>query len=64
MAVADLKTELETLHYREHKKLAIQGQITAVRFIKPLQTTETQGVEEVGVRDFILKCLYLKLVRV
>ncbi|KAM3601933.1 uncharacterized protein V6R79_021478 [Siganus canaliculatus] len=34
VAVAELKRELETLRYRERKKLAIQGQIAAVRFMK------------------------------
>ncbi|AWP00273.1 Hypothetical protein SMAX5B_004030 [Scophthalmus maximus] len=33
VAAADLKKELKTLQYREHKQLAIQGQITAVRFL-------------------------------
>nr|XP_020485905.1 RPA-related protein RADX-like [Labrus bergylta] len=46
VAVADLKKELETLHYREHKKLAIQGQITAVRYRKCPKTTESEGTEE------------------
>uniref|UniRef100_A0A3Q1G6L7 Uncharacterized protein n=1 Tax=Acanthochromis polyacanthus TaxID=80966 RepID=A0A3Q1G6L7_9TELE len=47
--------ELETLQYREHKKLAIQGQITAVRYMKNPKTTQSQpsGV----VRNNILKRL-------
>uniref|UniRef100_M4ACW4 RPA1 related single stranded DNA binding protein, X-linked n=1 Tax=Xiphophorus maculatus TaxID=8083 RepID=M4ACW4_XIPMA len=32
VAVSDLKRELESLQYREHKKLAIQGEITAIRY--------------------------------
>ncbi|XP_047234349.1 RPA-related protein RADX isoform X3 [Girardinichthys multiradiatus] len=40
VAASDLKRELESLQYREHKKLAIQGQITAVRFTKNPKTTE------------------------
>ncbi|KAI3373110.1 hypothetical protein L3Q82_006439 [Scortum barcoo] len=47
VAVADLKKELETLQYREHKKLAIQGQITAVRYMKSPKTTGSQGAERV-----------------
>ncbi|XP_033498804.2 RPA-related protein RADX isoform X1 [Epinephelus lanceolatus] len=39
VAAADLKKELETLQYREHKKLALQGQITAVRYMKHPKTT-------------------------
>ncbi|KAM6983494.1 RPA-related protein RADX [Tautogolabrus adspersus] len=46
VAVADLKKELETLQYREHKKLAIQGQITAVRYTKCPKATESKGTEE------------------
>ncbi|XP_069002863.1 RPA-related protein RADX [Embiotoca jacksoni] len=46
VAAADLKKELETLQYREHKKLAIQGQITAVRYMQSPQTSESQGTEE------------------
>uniref|UniRef100_A0A3Q0S9G7 RPA1 related single stranded DNA binding protein n=1 Tax=Amphilophus citrinellus TaxID=61819 RepID=A0A3Q0S9G7_AMPCI len=37
---SDLKRELETLQYREHKKLAIQGQITAVHYTKRPKSTE------------------------
>ncbi|XP_047462886.1 RPA-related protein RADX isoform X2 [Mugil cephalus] len=51
VAVADLKKELETLQYREHKKLAIQGQITAVRYMKSPKTPESQGTEEKDVPD-------------
>nr|XP_046265995.1 RPA-related protein RADX [Scatophagus argus] len=51
VAVADLKKELETLQYREHKRLAIQGQITAVRYMKNAKTPETRGTEEREVSD-------------
>ncbi|XP_068456814.1 RPA-related protein RADX [Clinocottus analis] len=51
VAAADLKKELETLHYREHKKVAIQGQITAVRYIKRPKFTESRGTGEKEVRD-------------
>ncbi|XP_061608742.1 RPA-related protein RADX [Phyllopteryx taeniolatus] len=47
VSVSDLKKELETLQYREHKKLAIQGQITAVRYVKRSSVTESQGAKEV-----------------
>lgn len=46
VAAADLKTELETLHYKEHKRLAIQGYITAVRHMKSLKTKEPCQTEE------------------
>lgn len=43
VAVSDLKRELESLQYREHKKLAIQGEITAVRYTKHPNTAEEVG---------------------
>lgn len=49
VAASDLKKELETLHYREHKKVAIQGHITAVRYMKSSQTS--RGTEEKEVTD-------------
>uniref|UniRef100_A0A8C3AIS7 RPA1 related single stranded DNA binding protein n=1 Tax=Cyclopterus lumpus TaxID=8103 RepID=A0A8C3AIS7_CYCLU len=45
---------LETLHYREHKKVAIQGQITAVRYMKSPKTS--RGTEE---KEFEKKSLLL-----
>uniref|UniRef100_H3BYY9 RPA1 related single stranded DNA binding protein n=1 Tax=Tetraodon nigroviridis TaxID=99883 RepID=H3BYY9_TETNG len=45
VAAADLKQEMETLQYREHKRLAIQGQITAVRYMTSLRTAELQTGE-------------------
>ncbi|XP_056910792.1 RPA-related protein RADX isoform X3 [Takifugu flavidus] len=47
VAVADLKTEMETLQYREHKRFAIQGQISAVRYTE-LQTREVPVVRHGG----------------
>uniref|UniRef100_A0A8D3B533 RPA-related protein RADX n=1 Tax=Scophthalmus maximus TaxID=52904 RepID=A0A8D3B533_SCOMX len=51
VAAADLKKELKTLQYREHKQLAIQGQITAVRYMRTPKTTASQGTQETGVPD-------------
>lgn len=42
VAAADCKWELETLQYREHKRVAIQGQITAVRYMTSPKSTELQ----------------------
>lgn len=44
VAASDLKKELETLQYREHKKLAIQGQITAIRYVEKSSVSEPQGL--------------------
>uniref|UniRef100_A0A3B4H4A5 RPA1 related single stranded DNA binding protein n=1 Tax=Pundamilia nyererei TaxID=303518 RepID=A0A3B4H4A5_9CICH len=54
VAAADLKRELETLQYREHKKLAIQGQIAAVQY---METPEPQGLKDKEVNDLILNRL-------
>ncbi|KAM6907551.1 RPA-related protein RADX [Xenentodon cancila] len=59
VSVADLRRELETMQYREHKKLAIQGQITAV-----LYTTnpKLQGTEEGEVMHIVFKTSFQGLV--
>ncbi|KAK2828450.1 hypothetical protein Q5P01_019484 [Channa striata] len=50
VAAADLKMEMETLQYREHKKLAIQGQITAIRYVKVQNESQVaEGKEVPGV---------------
>ncbi|XP_032390416.1 RPA-related protein RADX [Etheostoma spectabile] len=51
VAAADLKTEFETMQYREHKKVAFQGQITAVRYMKEPKTTESRGTQEKELPD-------------
>lgn len=51
VAAADLKKELETLQYREHKKLAIQGKITAVRYMKSPKPTGSQVEDETEALD-------------
>lgn len=47
VTVTDLKRELESLHYMEHKRLAIQGQITAVRYMRRPKSTQCLEREEV-----------------
>ncbi|KAL6463066.1 hypothetical protein MHYP_G00274570 [Metynnis hypsauchen] len=44
MAVADLQGEIESLQYRECRRLAIQGHITAVRYHRWPQTALQSGV--------------------
>ncbi|XP_029924384.1 RPA-related protein RADX [Myripristis murdjan] len=51
VAAADLKRELESLQYREHKRLAIQGQIMAVRYLKCPKNTGLQGMDKEQVLD-------------
>ncbi|CAL8362574.1 unnamed protein product [Lota lota] len=40
VAACDLKRELETLRYREHKRLAVQGLIAVVRYVQPNRDAE------------------------
>ncbi|KAM8834834.1 RPA-related protein RADX isoform 1-T1 [Synchiropus picturatus] len=47
VAASDLKTELESLSYRERKKLAIQGQITAVRYMRSFPAPQEPDAEQV-----------------
>ncbi|KAM9789008.1 RPA-related protein RADX [Neosynchiropus ocellatus] len=46
VSASDLKTELESLSYRERKRLAIQGQITAVRYVKSFSGAQEAAVEQ------------------
>ncbi|KAI4904178.1 hypothetical protein NFI96_022117 [Prochilodus magdalenae] len=43
-AVADLQAEIESLHYRERRRVAIQGHITAVRYHRWPQEALQPGV--------------------
>uniref|UniRef100_A0A3P9H9U4 RPA1 related single stranded DNA binding protein n=1 Tax=Oryzias latipes TaxID=8090 RepID=A0A3P9H9U4_ORYLA len=55
--------ELETLQYREHKRLAYQGQITAVKYLKSPKTPGTEGTEVSGLIFtwlFLLQILFSK----
>lgn len=59
---ADLKRELETLQYREHKRLAYQGQITAVTYLRSPKTPRTEGTEVSGLIFtwlFLLQILFV-----
>ncbi|XP_041750854.1 RPA-related protein RADX isoform X2 [Coregonus clupeaformis] len=48
VAANELKSEMEGLHYREHKRLAIQGQIMAVQYVTwPEETLSDQTVQSV-----------------
>uniref|UniRef100_A0A1A8I5M7 Chromosome X open reading frame 57 n=2 Tax=Nothobranchius kuhntae TaxID=321403 RepID=A0A1A8I5M7_NOTKU len=51
VSAADLKKELETLQYREHKRVAIQGWITAVHYTEAPRSSETQTMEGNEVSD-------------
>ncbi|XP_077402304.1 RPA-related protein RADX isoform X2 [Vanacampus margaritifer] len=51
VAASDLKKELETLQYREHKKVAIQGHISAIRYVEESSMAEPQGHGSKGVPD-------------
>ncbi|XP_024121533.1 RPA-related protein RADX isoform X4 [Oryzias melastigma] len=51
IAAADLKRELETLQYREHKRHAFQGQITAVQYLRSPKTSGVEETEQVSEND-------------
>ncbi|KAM8800002.1 RPA-related protein RADX [Eudromia elegans] len=45
-AIGEMGSEIEDLHYREHKRIAIQGIISAIRYISCTSVAEdTSGVE-------------------
>lgn len=50
---------METLQYREHKRFAIQGQITAVRYMTSPKTTELQAREVME----IIESIFLEVVK-
>uniref|UniRef100_A0A8C8D1K7 RPA1 related single stranded DNA binding protein n=1 Tax=Oncorhynchus tshawytscha TaxID=74940 RepID=A0A8C8D1K7_ONCTS len=53
VAANDLKSEMEGLHYREHKRLAIQGQIMAVYYVTLPEETLSDQVGFIDITDFI-----------
>lgn len=44
---------METLQYREHKRFALQGQITAIRYMTSPKTTELQTREVMKMTESI-----------
>ncbi|KAJ3589671.1 hypothetical protein NHX12_010514 [Muraenolepis orangiensis] len=46
VAASDLQGELESLHYREHRRLAVQGLIIAVRFVRPGDAADEASTPE------------------
>ncbi|XP_010893719.2 RPA-related protein RADX isoform X1 [Esox lucius] len=54
VAAVDLKREIESLRYREHKRLAIQGQIKAVQYmIWPEEALSDQQMFQSGVGNIM-----------
>ncbi|XP_061454594.1 RPA-related protein RADX isoform X2 [Rhineura floridana] len=44
--ISEMEKEIESLHYREHKRIAIQGIISAIRYVSCSDTSEgASGVE-------------------
>ncbi|XP_067853394.1 RPA-related protein RADX [Heptranchias perlo] len=51
-STSELKKEIESLHYREHRQIILQGTIVAVRYVCHASSTGRLGVEQVqGARD-------------
>lgn len=60
-AIGELGEEIEGLHYREHKRIAIQGIISAVRYISCSSAAEdASGVEPVQVEHLRINAVALK----
>ncbi|XP_066496198.1 RPA-related protein RADX isoform X2 [Tiliqua scincoides] len=44
--ISEMKKEIESLHYREHKRIAIQGIISAIRYVScSITSQDASGVE-------------------
>lgn len=60
-AIGEMGKEIEDLHYREHKRIAIQGIISAVRYINCSNVAEdASGVEPVQVQSLKINAIALK----
>uniref|UniRef100_A0A8C3LX45 RPA1 related single stranded DNA binding protein, X-linked n=1 Tax=Chrysolophus pictus TaxID=9089 RepID=A0A8C3LX45_CHRPC len=60
-AIGELGEEIEGLHYREHKRIAIQGIISAIRYIGCSSAAEdASGVEPVQVQHLRIHAVALK----
>lgn len=48
--ISEMEKEIESLHYREHKRIAIQGIISAIRYVSCGNTSQdASGVEPMQV---------------
>uniref|UniRef100_U3J2E0 RPA1 related single stranded DNA binding protein, X-linked n=1 Tax=Anas platyrhynchos platyrhynchos TaxID=8840 RepID=U3J2E0_ANAPP len=60
-AIGEMGKEIEDLHYREHKRIAIQGIISAIRYINCSNVAEdASGVEPVQVQSLKINAVALK----
>lgn len=60
-AIGELGEEIEGLHYREHKRIAIQGIISAIRYISCSSAAEDASeVELVQVQHLRMNAVALK----
>ncbi|XP_075797228.1 RPA-related protein RADX isoform X3 [Pelodiscus sinensis] len=60
-AITEMKREIEDLHYREHKRIAIQGIISAIRYVsyadedaagvEPIQKSRVQSASQTTVKN-------------
>uniref|UniRef100_A0A663M5X7 RPA1 related single stranded DNA binding protein, X-linked n=1 Tax=Athene cunicularia TaxID=194338 RepID=A0A663M5X7_ATHCN len=47
-AIGEMEKEIEDLHYREHKRIAVQGKISAIRYISSSNAAEETSGAELG----------------
>ncbi|XP_026704367.1 RPA-related protein RADX [Athene cunicularia] len=50
-AIGEMEKEIEDLHYREHKRIAVQGKISAIRYISSSNAAEETSGAELGQTD-------------
>ncbi|XP_074771372.1 RPA-related protein RADX [Athene noctua] len=50
-AIGEMEKEIEDLHYREHKRIAVQGIISAIRYISSSNAAEETSGAELGQKD-------------
>lgn len=60
-AIGETGKEIEDLHYREHKRIAVQGIISAIRYVSCSSAAEeASGVELVQVQCLRINGVALK----
>uniref|UniRef100_A0A8C0IHZ1 RPA1 related single stranded DNA binding protein, X-linked n=1 Tax=Bubo bubo TaxID=30461 RepID=A0A8C0IHZ1_BUBBB len=60
-AIGEMEKEIEDLHYREHKRIAVQGIISAIRYISSSNAAEeASGAELVQVQCLRINAIALK----
>uniref|UniRef100_A0A8C3SSC5 RPA1 related single stranded DNA binding protein, X-linked n=1 Tax=Chelydra serpentina TaxID=8475 RepID=A0A8C3SSC5_CHESE len=59
-AISEMEREIEDLHYREHKRFAVQGIISAIRYVS-YAAEDASGVEPIQVQCLKINSIALKI---